>query len=248
MPGSNLCEYSVLHIDIRHYTYYSGTLSSWLDISSEKALNRSEGNVDEGGYYGECEERLGIMTEYTGRFYQEVHRICEKVRADEAGVLNRVVDTVYAGDGIYYAFSSKEYDEITIVSIPIEFARLLIEEMPRFFEEWNQVLKKNNLLRHNKELDFTVALHYGYLSPISIPAQDILSSNQQESTLIGPAINVVTKVEKLSKLFDGVRVIISEKFVDEMSEAGQKGLTELSSARVVIEGIPREEPLKLYTF
>jgi len=162
--------------------------------------------------------------------------------------LNRVVDTIYAGDGIYYAFSGREYDEETIVSLPIEFAGLLVEEMPDFFKEWNQKLKDKDLLRHNKKLDFTVALHYGYLSQIGIPAQDILSSNQQESTLIGPAINVVTKVEKLSKLFDGVRVIISEKFVDEMPEAGQKSLTELSSAKVIIEGIPREEPLKLYTF
>lgn len=248
MPGSDLCEYSILHIDVRHYTYYSGTLSSWLDIPSEKALNRLKGNANVKGYYQRCEERLGIMTEYTGKFYREVHRICEKVRSSEQRALNRVVDTVYAGDGIYYAFSSKEYDEVTIVSLPIEFARLLVEEMPNFFKEWNQVLKKKNLIRHNKELDFTVALHYGYLSPIGIPAQDILSSNQQESTLIGPAINVVTKVEKLSKLFDGVRVIISEKFVDEMPEAGQRSLTELSSARVIIEGIPREEPLKLYTF
>jgi len=242
-----LCEYSILHIDVRHYTYYSGTLSSWLDIPNEKALNRLKGNANVIGYYQQCEERLGIMTEYTEKFYREVHRICEKVRS-KLQVLDRIVETIYAGDGIYYVFSSKEYDEMTIVSIPKEFAELLVEEMPGFFEEWNQVLKKRGLLRHNKELDFAVALHYGYLSPIGIPPQDVPSSNQQKSTLIGPAANVVTKVEKLSKLFDGVRVIISEKFVDEMSEDDRMSLTELSSAKVIIEGIPCEEPLKLYTF
>jgi len=79
MPGSDLCEYSILHIDVRHYTYYSGTLSSWLDIPGEKALNRLKGNANEKGYYQECEERLGIMTEYTEKFYREVHKICEKL-------------------------------------------------------------------------------------------------------------------------------------------------------------------------
>jgi hypothetical protein len=241
--NSDFDEYSILHIDIRNYSYYSGTLSSWLDIPCEKAQNRLGCRADVEGYYQRCEKRLNIIAKYTELFYEKVQEIFDKLEVEE----EIFYDRVYAGDGIYYAFSKKQHDEETI-KIPIDFSKLLLKELPEFFLRWNQELERENLSEGSLKLDFAIAVHYGYSSLIKIPPKKISLSNEQKNTLIGPAINI--KVEKLSKLFSGVKIVITEKFVKEIPEDNHYlgGLKELSSAKINIEGLPPEEPLKLYTF
>ncbi|MDO8885652.1 hypothetical protein [Candidatus Oleimmundimicrobium sp.] len=244
MPlGSDSNEYSILHIDIRNYSYYSGTLSSWLDVPSEKALNRLSGHPDKEGYYQRCEKRLPVMAEYTELFYEKVQNIYDELKKEE----EIFYDRIYAGDGIYYALLSNQHGEETI-KIPIDFLKSLSKKMPEFFLRWNQKLERKNLSENNLKLDFAIAVHYGYLSKIKIPPRKIHLSNEQMDTLIGPAINIVSKVEKLSKLFSGVKIVITEKFFKEIPKDSDyyESLEELSSERVNIEGL--SEPLKLYTF
>lgn len=104
----------------------------------------------------------------------------------------------------------------------------------------NDALAAAQELIRNRErlLPFGIGLHYG-----TVVAGNIGSSERLEFTIIGDAVNTVTRIEGLTRLKQ-VRVLASAQFVHELgSEEAHSCLRELEL--VTVKG--RSEPIHLWT-